>query len=111
MSTLRITKVNELIRQLLGEIMERELSLKPGVLITIAKIDTSKDLRYTRMSVSVFPEHEKNYVTETLKKELPGIQKKLYSKLYMRPMPKLSFTIDTTEEEADKVEKLLLELK
>lgn len=111
MSTLRITKVNEQLRKLLGEIMERELSLKPGVIMTIAKIDTSPDLRYTRMFISVFPESETHYVSETLKKELAGIQKKLYSKLYMRPMPKLSFQIDTTAQEADKVEKLLLELK
>ena len=107
MSSMRITKVNEQIRKLLGEIMERELSLKPGVIITIAKIDTSKDLRYTRMFISVFPESETRYVSETLKKELSGIQKNLYAKLYMRPMPKLSFEIDTTEQEADKVEKIL----
>jgi ribosome-binding factor A len=29
----------------------------------------------------------------------------------MRPMPKLAFEIDTTAQEADKVEKLLLELR
>jgi ribosome-binding factor A len=110
MPTMRITKVNELLRQLLGEIMERELSLKPGIIMTIAKIDTSKDLRYTRMFISVFPENETNYVKETLKKELSGIQKKLYAKLYMRPMPKISFEIDTTAQEADKVEKILLDL-
>lgn len=110
MSLLRITKVNELVRKLLGEIMERELSLKPGVIMTIAKVDTSKDLRYTRMFISVFPESETRYVSETLKKELPQIQKKLYAKLYMRPMPKLSFEIDTTEQEADKVEKILKNL-
>lgn len=90
--------------------MERELSLKPGVIITIAKVDTSKDLRYTRMFISVFPESETRYVSETLKKELSGIQKNLYAKLYMRPMPKLSFEIDTTEQEADKVEKILKSL-
>ncbi len=110
MASLRVTKINELLRQLLGEIMERELSLKQGVLITIAKIDTSKDLRYTRMFISVFPEQETHYVVETLKKELPQIQKVLFSKLYMKPMPKLSFEIDTTAQEADKVEKLLKEL-
>ena len=110
MSSMRIIKVNELIRKLLGEIMERELSLKTGVFITIAKIDTSRDLRYTRMFISVFPEEETHYVTETLKKEIPKIQKHLYSKLHMKPLPKLSFEIDKTAQEADKVEKLLKEL-
>lgn len=90
--------------------MEREITLKPGVFMTIAKVDTSKDLRYTRMFISVFPELETHYVSETLKKELPRIQKSLYGKLYMKPLPKLAFTIDTTALEADKVEKILKKL-
>ena len=110
MSSMRITKINELLRKLLGEIMERDMSLKPGVFITIAKIDTSKDLRYTRMFISVFPEQETHYISETLKKELSRIQKSLYGKLYMKPLPKLSFEIDETAQEADKVEKILKKL-
>ena len=110
MSVPRIIKVNELIRKLLGEIMERELSLKIGVFITIAKVDTSRDLRYTRMFISVFPEQETRYVSETLKKELPKIQKHLYRKLHMKPLPKVSFEIDKTAQEADKVEKILKNL-
>ncbi len=110
MAISRIIKVNELLRKLLGEIIEREVSLKKGVFITIAKIDTSRDLRYTRMFISVFPEGETHYVTETLKKELSKIQKELYTKLHMKPMPKLSFEIDTTEQEADVVEKILKEI-
>jgi len=108
---MRIIKVNELLKQQLGEIIEKELSIKTGVIMTIAKVDTSKDLRYTRMFISVFPETETHYVIETLKKELPRIQKTLFSKLYMKPMPKLSFEIDTTEIEADKVEKILKDLE
>lgn len=110
MPSMRIVKINELLRKQLGEIMERELSLKIGVFITIAKVDTSRDLRYARMFVSVFPEQETHYVSETLKKELPQIQKHLYRKLHMKPLPKLSFEIDKTAQEADKVEKILKEL-
>lgn len=90
--------------------MTKELSLKQGVFITIAKVDTTKDLRYTRVSVSVFPESESQYVKETLKKEKSGIQNKLFEKMYMKPLPRVSFVIDTTEQEADKVEKILKEL-
>ena len=102
MSSLRITKINSLIRKHLAEIMERELSLKSGVFIMIAKVDTSIDLRYTRMFISVFPEKETRYVSETLKKELSLIQKSLYARLSMKPLPKLSFEIDKTEQEADR---------
>lgn len=110
MSIPRIVKINDLIRTLLGEIMQRELSLKVGVFITIAKVDTTRDLRYTRMFVSVFPEQETRYVSETLKKELPRIQKALYQKLSMKPLPKLSFVIDKTAQKADEIEKILKDI-
>ncbi len=110
MPTPRIPKINELIKQQLAEIMERELSLKQGVFITLSKIDTTKDLRYTRVSVSVFPEQESHYVSETLRKETPRLQRALHQKLYMKPLPRLSFLLDATEQRADEVEKILKKL-
>jgi ribosome-binding factor A len=103
----RIFKVNELIKQSINDIILKELSLKEGVFITIPKIDTSLDLRYTRVSVSIFPEKETNYVLKTLKKELYKIQGQLNQRLKMKNLPKIEFRLDTTEAKADKIEKLL----
>ncbi|MBI2439373.1 MAG: ribosome-binding factor A [Candidatus Moranbacteria bacterium] len=110
MSSLRITKINDLLRSHLGTILERELSLKQGVILTITKVVTSHDLRYARFFVSVFPEKDTGYVSRTLKNELSRIQKSLYAKLYMKPLPKISFELDKTEQKADVVEKILKKL-
>lgn len=107
----RISKINELIKQQISEIISRELNLKPGVFLTIAKVDTSQDLRYTRIFVSIFPEREINYAIETLKKETFLIQGKLNKKIFIKIVPKIEFIIDTTELKADKVEKLLNDIK
>lgn len=107
MASLRIQKVNSLVQELLSELLTREISLKAGVLVTIAKVDTTPDLRYTRVSVSAFPEGEIGYVDQTLKKETPRLQRALHQKLTMKMKPRLSFEINRTEEEADIVEKLL----
>lgn len=106
----RIDKVNALVQELLSDFLNREISLKKGVLVTIAKVDTTRDLRYTRVSVSAFPEKEKGYVGETLRKETRRLEKALHQKLNMKVKPHLSFTMDTTEQEADTVEKLLKEI-
>jgi ribosome-binding factor A len=106
----RISKINELIKHTVGNIMLKDLSLKDGVFVTIAKVDTTSDLRYTRVFVSVFPEKEIPYVLKTLEKEIFDIQGKLNKKLYMRPLPKIEFRLDLTESKADKIEKLLKEL-
>jgi len=107
----RITKINSLIQRHLGEIISQELSLKAGIFITIAKVDTTPDLRYTRIFVSIFPEKEIGYATKTLEKELYRIQGSLNKKLAMRPLPKIEFKVDLTEAKADEIEKLLKKIK
>lgn len=106
----RILKINELIRKHISEIISRDLSLKAGVFVTVAKVDTTPDLRYTRISVSIFPEKEIDYAIKTLQKELYQIQGKLNKKLVMRPLPKIEFRVDMTESKADEIEKLLKQI-
>ena len=102
----RIEKVNELIKQNLNDIFLRDLSFKEGVFVTISKVDTSSDLRYTRVLISIFPEKETKYVLETLRREMYQIQGTLNKKLSMRPLPRVQFELDTTEVKADEIEKL-----
>lgn len=106
----RIEKVNELIKQHLNDIFLRNLSFKEGVFITIARVDTSLDLRYARVLVSIFPEKETEYILETLRKEMYQIQGALNKKLSMRPLPQVRFELDTTEAKADEIEKLFQEI-
>lgn len=110
MPTNRIEKINELIKHDIAEIIERELSLKAGVFITVAKVDTTADLRYTRVFVSIFPEKEISYVTKGLEREMYRIQGSLNKKLSMKPLPRIEFKLDLTESKADAIEKLLKEI-
>lgn len=103
----RIQQINELIRNYIAEILTRELDLKPGVFLTVVKVDTSPDLRYTHIFVSVFPEKEAEYARKTLEKEIYQIQGKLNKKLSLHPLPRIKFEIDYTEEKADEIEKIL----
>jgi ribosome-binding factor A len=106
----RIIRLNKLIRTHLGEIFQRELSLKPGVFVTISKVDTTPDLRYTRVSLSVFPFKDSEYALKTLNKEKYSLQGALNKKLVIKPLPRLVFEIDSTEEKADEIEKILLQI-
>jgi ribosome-binding factor A len=106
----RPEKANKLIKHLVSEIISRELSIKEGVFITIVKVDTSSDLRYAKTFVSIFPDQEADYALKTLNREIFKIQGILNKKLRTRPLPRISFYLDTTESEADKIEKLLKEI-
>jgi ribosome-binding factor A len=110
MPSTRLPKINELVRKYVNDIILKDLSLKSGVFVTIAKVDTSPDVRYTRVFISVFPENEFPYALKTLDKERHNIQLALNKKLRIKPLPRLEFRSDFTESEADKIEKLLKEL-
>jgi ribosome-binding factor A len=106
----RIEKINKLVKRHIGEILIRDLDIKPGVFVTVSKVDTTPDLRYTRISLSIFPEKEANYILETLRKEAYQIQGKLNKRLVMKPLPRVEFFYDPTEVKADEIEKILKDL-
>jgi len=106
----RIQKINELIRVSTAEIIGREVEFPLGVFLTVTKVDTTADLRYARVFVSVFPEKKFGKTMELLKKKVYMIQGLLNKKLHMKPLPRIEFVSDKTEVEADKIEKLLKEL-
>lgn len=108
--SLRVTKVNDLLRDLIAEALTANVSFKDGVIVTVTRVRTTKDLRFANFSVSVFPESEGHYVKETLKHELSPIERDVHARLYMKPLPRLAFTIDETAVNADKVEKILKDL-
>ena len=107
----RIEKVNHLIREKLSQIIREELSMKNTILVTILKVDTSKDLRYARAFLSVYPETEKEYVSKTLQKEKGKIHKILHQELYMKPLPKVRFIIDENQEKIDEIEKVFEKIR
>ncbi len=107
----RIEKVNENIKKIISEIISRSIEIKPGIFLTISKVDTSKDLRYTQVFISVFPESEFEYAIKTLEKEIYKIQGILNKKLSTKPLPKIEFKLDFTEKRVSEMEKLFIKIR
>lgn len=104
----RIKKVNSLIKEEISNLLNREVSFKIGLFVTVSKVDTTNDLRYTRIFVKVFPSHENEYTMKTLGHEKKKLQKILNKKLHMKILPKISFIEDKTGEQFDEIDRLLL---
>lgn len=107
----RLEKVNELIRQQIAEIIEREMEFGKDVLVTVLAAETSRDLLNSRIIISVFPENKSKATLEILKKNIYDIQQILNRRLNMRPVPKINFIISKQIAEADRIEKLIEETK
>lgn len=106
----RISRVNSLIKEKIAEILQKEIFIK-DVLITVQGVNTSKDLKYTRIKVSVIPFGQWEKVLKILGKQSPNLQRILNKAIKIKFVPKIKFAIDRTEEKAGRVEEILKSLK
>ncbi|MDZ7611370.1 MAG: 30S ribosome-binding factor RbfA [Candidatus Moranbacteria bacterium] len=107
----RIEKVNQLVREELSKIISREFTIKQGVFISISKVDCSKDLRQAKVFVSIYPSSEEDYALKTLQKEVYKIQGILNRKLKMKPLPKIQFISDHSQENVEELEEIFRKIR
>lgn len=105
--SLRIEKVNELIKQEVGKIILSEINFSTDIMVTVMRAEVSKDLRYADVFISVLPFEEKEVAEEILKENIYFIQKILNKKLFMKPLPRIKFKIDDTGEYVGKIDELI----
>ena len=109
--TQRIPKINSLLETELAELINRELELPEGCLITLTQVETSADLRHAKVWISILPENKTLTIFKQLNKKKKELQTLLHKKLYMKPLPQLEFKIDKTEVNASRLENLIDNLK
>lgn len=103
-------KLNMLMRDELGKIIDRTLEFPESTLVTITRVHTSSDLRYATVFISVF-NTDNTKVLQILDKNVYHIQQQLNKALRMRPVPKIRFTIDEEEIRRETVERSLAQIK
>ena len=111
MSSFRIKQVSQLITEEMARIFLRECDFPIGCLVTVLGVETSRDLLYSRIVISVFPVNSEKEVLTYLGKNIYHLQQELNKKLIMRPVPKIRFETNEVEAEAARVEKLLAKIK
>jgi ribosome-binding factor A len=111
MTSFRIKQVNKVILEVMNKIFQDECQFPDEALVTILGVETSPDLLYSKIAVSVFPSEKSREVLEYLNKRVYQLQHFLNKKLDMRPVPKIKFILDATEEGAERVEELLEKIK
>jgi len=102
----RIERINKLIKEKIAEILLKEIFVENG-LITVQGADTTKDLKYTKIKISVIPFEKSGKVLKILERNLPNIQKELNSAVKIKFVPKIIFKIDESEERIDRIDKIL----
>lgn len=103
----RSEKVNEVVKEELSKIILKNLDFERGAMVTITRVETSSDLRYAKIMLTVFPESEEKTVLDLLEKNAGDLQYELIKKLRTKPIPKIRFESDKAQKLAERMEELL----
>jgi len=107
----RISQVNELLKQELGEILLREIEAPEGAVVTLTRVDCSSNLQQAKVYISVTPDENAKEVLKRLHEDIYDLQQMLNERLGMRPVPKIRWVSERATGEAQRIEELLDQIK
>lgn len=103
----RFEQINENIHYELGEIFSREVEFPSDCLATISRVKVSEDLHWAQVWISILPMTKRAKVLHMLNKKKGFLQQSLNKRLRMKPIPRLQFFTDFTEEKAQVIEQAI----
>ena len=107
MASNRIGRINEEIQSELSDLIRSLKDPRVQTLLSITRVDTTPDLRYSKIYISVLDEEKQKDALRGLKSAGGWLRRELGSSLQLRYTPDLRFEEDSSFEEVDKIEKLL----
>ncbi len=117
MSTGRMRRVDEAIRQVIGDAVAGDLKDPRVGFVTVTDVRTSADLRHARVYVSVLGEDgrpslesERETTLEGLRSAHGYLQARLAGELRLKRTPTLEFSYDDTTDRALRVDELIEEI-
>ncbi|MFA5192229.1 MAG: 30S ribosome-binding factor RbfA [Verrucomicrobiia bacterium] len=112
MSTLRMQRVSELIKQEVSAIISRDIVSENVGMITVTGCEVASDLKTARVYISVIGDAGKQAAALALVERHQGhIQRALGRAVVLKYIPHLTFYIDESIERADRIEKILNEIE
>jgi ribosome-binding factor A len=101
-------RVNEAIREILGDAIATELKDPRVGFVTVTEVDTSPDLRAARVFVSVLgTDEERESSLAGLRSSHGFLQGKIASGMRMKRTPTLTFEYDESVDRGDRITRLL----
>jgi ribosome-binding factor A len=108
----RTDRVDELLRQEIGELLAKEVADPRIGFATITDVETSPDLRHAKVWVSVIGQKaDRDETLRALAQAMPFIRHELGKRLRIRRIPDLHVRLDDSAERGTRVLHLLQELE
>ena len=110
--TQRTDRVDELLRQEIGQILARDVADPRIGFATVTDVETSPDLRHARVWVSVIGQKADREATiHALERAMLFVRRELGTRLRIKRIPELHVRVDDSAERGTRVLHLLSELE
>ena len=108
----RMGRVNEQIKKVVSQAINYELTNKKVTgMITVTRVNTTPDLRYSRIYISLFNCKNNAETVEGLNESEPFLRSRVASEINMRITPELVFKIDDSAEQGEKIDRIIDKIK
>lgn len=112
MKPIRLERINSLLREEIGSIIQRDLKDPRVGFVSVLEVKTSPDLHEAKVFVSVFADDEKKKKTiKGLKNAAGFIHHEIRERLNLRHTPTLVFELDSSIENGARVLELIEKVK
>jgi ribosome-binding factor A len=112
MPSLRLQRVNELLKREIGEVVRRDFSISEAGLITINSVEVSGDLRHANVYASVLgTDPQKMHALALLEKKRQHIQEHIGHSVVLKFTPQLRFVLDDSIERGNRVLRIIEDLE
>lgn len=113
MAKYRAGRINEEVKKEVSNIIQYELKdPRISAMVSVTKVDVTKDLRYAKVYVSIFGnEIAKSETFEALKSSTGFIRKGIGRKINLRYTPEIILELDDTIEHGMHIDSLIAKIK
>ncbi len=107
---IKIERINHMIMEEVSKILMLEVKDERFKFVTITDCDTSNDLSYAKIYVTVLEEEKKEDTLKALNKASSFIRGELAKRIDIRNIPELKFYYDESISYGEKIDKIIDEL-
>ena len=109
----RMIRINDEIKKEVSTILRGELKdPRVGVITSVLKVDTTNDLKYCKIFVSILGDDEKKEEVMQVLNRASGFVRSLIAKrINLRVTPEIKFILDDSLEYSFKIDKIIREIK
>jgi ribosome-binding factor A len=107
----RADRVGDLLLELVSELLRKDIRDPRVGVVTLTAVKVSKDLRHARIYFNLLGGQNRKEVLAGLKSASGFIRSRVAKQLKLRFVPSIEFSYDDSQDEAQRIEELLKQVK